>query len=110
MGPLENTIQYSWFIEMAQELLGFKDDTLNAKNWEGLFDTAQQRMTKPDWADHVMKQSKLEAVFLTNDFDDTLAGFDTKTFVPCLRTDDLVFQVRQTLGARNDCNGPRELR
>jgi glucuronate isomerase len=92
MGPLENTIQYSWFIETAQELLGFKDDTLNAKNWEALFDTAQQKMAKPDWTATVMKQSNLEAMFLTNDFDDTLAGFDTKTFVPCLRTDDLVFK------------------
>jgi glucuronate isomerase len=50
-------------------------------------------MTKPDWAKTVMKESKLEAVFLTNDFDDTLAGFDTKVFIPCLRTDDLVFHL-----------------
>jgi glucuronate isomerase len=91
MGPLENTIQYSWFIEMAQALLGFKDDRLTLKNWESLFDSAQQRMAKPDWFANVMRESKLEAVFLTNDFDDTLTGFDTKVFIPCLRTDDLVF-------------------
>ncbi len=91
MGPLENTIQYSWFIEMAQALLGFKDERLTLQNWESLFNSAQQRMAKPDWASTVMRESKLEAVFLTNDFDDTLTGFDTKTFIPCLRTDDLVF-------------------
>ncbi len=91
MGPLENTIQYSWFIEMAQSLLGFKDDRLTPQNWESLFSTAQQRMAQPDWASRVMQESKLEAVFLTNDFDDALAGFDTKVFIPCLRTDDLVF-------------------
>ncbi len=50
MGPLENTIQYSWLIEMAQALLGFKDDRLTLQNWEALFDTAQQRMAKPDWS------------------------------------------------------------
>ncbi len=91
MAPLENTIQYSWFIEMAQELLGFKDDRLTPQNWEGLFNTAHERMSKPDWFGQVMKKSKLEAVFLTNDFDDALTGFDTKVFIPCLRTDDLVF-------------------
>jgi glucuronate isomerase len=39
---------------------------------------------------------------LTNDFDDPLAGFDTDIYIPCLRTDDLVFhlakpEVRQRL-------------
>ncbi len=43
-----------------------------------------------------------EAVFLTNDFDDPLEGFDTQVYIPCLRTDDLVFhlakpQVRERL-------------
>ncbi|HZZ30248.1 MAG TPA: glucuronate isomerase [Pirellulales bacterium] len=91
MAPLENTIQYSWFIETARELLGFKDDKLTPQNWEALFDSAQKQMSQPDYAARVMKQSKLEAVFLTNDFDDALTGFDTRTFIPCLRTDDLVF-------------------
>ena len=46
-----------------------------------------------DWAGQVLKQSRLEAVFLTNDFDDPLQGFDTKLYIPCLRTDDLVFHL-----------------
>src|SRR5262249_16105461 len=32
-------------------------------------------------------------VFLTNDFDDPLEGFDTSRYVPCLRTDELVFHL-----------------
>ncbi len=91
LGPLENTIQYSWFVELSQVFFGFKDDRLTASNWEALFNAAHQKMSQPDWAAQVMKQSKLEAVILTNDFDDALAGWDTKVFVPCLRTDDLVF-------------------
>ena len=39
------------------------------------------------------RQSKLEQVFLTNDFDDPLEGFDTNRYIPCLRTDDLVFHL-----------------
>jgi glucuronate isomerase len=93
IAPLENTIQYSWLIEMAQALLGFKDDRLTPGNWETMYNLAHERMNKPDWAQTVMKESKLEAVFLTNDFDDTLAGFDTQVFIPCLRTDELVFHL-----------------
>ena len=40
--------------------------------------------------------SKLEAVFLTNDFDDRLEGFDTRRYVPCLRTDELVFHFAKS--------------
>ena len=50
-------------------------------------------MQSPDWARRVMEISKLKAVFLTNDFDDPLSGFDASLFVPCLRTDDLVFHL-----------------
>jgi hypothetical protein len=34
-------------------------------------------------------------VFLTNDFDDPLEGWDTRAYVPCLRTDDLVFKLHE---------------
>src|SRR3954463_7774090 len=36
LGPLENTIQYSWLIEMCQRLFGFDGDHLTADNWEQL--------------------------------------------------------------------------
>ena len=48
-----------------------------------------------EWANEVLATSKLQAVFLTNDFDDPLEGFDTQVYVPCLRTDDLVFHLAQ---------------
>ena len=35
----------------------------------------------------------MEKVFLTNRFDEDLSAVDRTMFVPCLRTDDLVFQV-----------------
>jgi glucuronate isomerase len=102
LAPIDNTIQYSWLVEMARAFFGFEGELLTAKNWEPVYDTAAKKMAQPDWAKQVLRQSKLEAVFLTNDFDDPLTGFDTKTFIPCLRTDDLVFhlakpQVRQRL-------------
>ncbi|PQO33912.1 glucuronate isomerase [Blastopirellula marina] len=92
-GPITNTIQYSWFIEMAQKLLDFEGDSVTVDNWESLFDAAEKKMSADNWTETVFEKSRLESVFLTNDFDDPLEGFDTSKYVPCLRTDDLVFHL-----------------
>jgi glucuronate isomerase len=96
LGVLENTIQSSWLLEMAREFFDFDADAITAKNWESLYDRAAAKMSQPDWTKQVFEKSKLEAVFLTNDFDDPLSGFDTAVYVPCLRTDDLVFHLAQS--------------
>jgi glucuronate isomerase len=93
LGPIDNTIQYSWFIETAQTFFGFQENRITAENWEPLYEAAARQMARDDWAEHVLERSKLEAVFLTNDFDDPLEGFDTQRYIPCLRTDDLVFHL-----------------
>lgn len=95
LGDLSNTIQVNWLLEMCREFFGFTDDRITPQNWEKLFDAAERKMSEPDWEDQVLQQSKLEQVFLTNDFDDSLTGFDTNRYVPCLRTDDLVFKLRE---------------
>ncbi len=93
LGAIDNSIQYSWFVEMAQTFFGFDGDRITKENWEPIYDCAVREMSADDWPDTVLMLSKLEAVFLTNDFDDPLSGFDTKTYIPCLRTDDLVFHL-----------------
>ncbi|HEX3656197.1 MAG TPA: glucuronate isomerase [Pirellulales bacterium] len=93
LAPLENTIQYSWLVEIAQRFFGFGDDHVTPENWEALYDAAERKMRSPSWADDVIRQSRLSAIFLTNDFDDPLEGFDTSRYIPCLRTDDLVFHL-----------------
>lgn len=90
---LENTVQYSWLIEMCQTFFGFQEDCLTSRNWETLYDTAARKMAEPDWEEQVLSQSRLDQVFLTNDFDDPLTGFNTHRYVPCLRTDELVFHL-----------------
>ncbi len=107
--PLDNTVQASWLIEMAQAFFGFADDRLTLDNWEALYDDSAAKMAEPDWQQQVLRQSKLAGVFLTNDFDDPLEGFDTSLYIPCLRTDDLVFhlaqgEVRQRLQQATDVN------
>jgi len=91
--PIENTIQYSWLIEMLREFFDFADERLTTQNWEAVYDGASRKMQSPDWPQYVLRHSKLEAVFLTNDFDDRLIGFDTRTYIPCLRTDEMVFHL-----------------
>ncbi|HTI50043.1 MAG TPA: glucuronate isomerase, partial [Planctomycetaceae bacterium] len=93
LAALENTIQYSWLLEMCREFFGFEEPALTMSNWESLYDRAEKSMSHPDWEQQVLRQSGLEGVFLTNDFDDPLTGFDTRFYIPCLRTDDLVFHL-----------------
>ncbi len=93
LGSIDNTVQYSWFIELAREFFGFEDDAITPDNWEALYDTASAKMNESDWEQQVLDKTKLDAVFLTNDFDDPLEGFDTARYIPCLRTDDLVFHL-----------------
>jgi len=95
LADLDNTIQVDWLLEMCRAFFGFEEDRITPANWEGLYDRAAARMAAPDWEDQVLRQSGLERVFLTNDFDDPLQGFDAGRYVPCLRTDDLVFHFEK---------------
>jgi glucuronate isomerase len=89
----DNTAQYQWFLEIARTFLGFEGDRITLADCNALCDAAERLMAQPDWEEQVWKRSNLEKVFLTNDFDDRLNGFDTNRYVPCLRTDDLVFHL-----------------
>jgi glucuronate isomerase len=102
MDRFDNTVQYGWFLEIARTFFGFSGERVTAADADFLWDTAERLMSQSDWADEVLRRSHIEKVFLTNDFDDPLEGFDTNRYVPCLRTDDLVFhlnkpEVRQRL-------------
>jgi glucuronate isomerase len=102
MDRFDNTTQYAWFLEIARTFLGFQGERVNATDADALWDAAERLMSRPDWENEVLRRSNIEKVFLTNDFDDPLEGFDTSRYVPCLRTDDLVFhldkpEVRQRL-------------
>ena len=93
LGALTNTIQYAWLMEIARDLFGFMPDHLTSSNWHDLQARVHERTATPGWADSVLRSNRMEAVFLTNDFDDPLEGFDPATYVPCLRVDELVFHL-----------------
>ena len=93
LSPIENTAQYRWLIEICRKFFGFTGERLDASNWEEVYEASEAQMKIAEWPQMVLDQSNVEAVFLTNDFDDELEGFDCNTYIPCLRTDDLVFHL-----------------
>jgi glucuronate isomerase len=95
LSNIDNTIQWSWFVELSQELFGFEGDRIDSSNWEQLYLQSEAKMHEMGWEDEVLAKSNVDRVFLTNDFDDPLEGFNTKRYIPCLRTDDLVFHLAQ---------------
>src|SRR5262245_60756169 len=95
MDRFDNTAQYGWFLEIARTFLGFEGDRVTAADCDRLCDAAERAFAQPDWEEQVFRKTNLESIFLTNEFDDPLTGFDTKRYVPCLRTDALVFQLDQ---------------
>lgn len=93
MERFDNTVQYSWFLHIAREFLGFTGQRIGEADCDALWEAAERVFSRPDWEDEVLRRSNVERVFLTNDFDDPLIGFDPQRYVPCLRTDDLVFHL-----------------
>ncbi|MCE9568106.1 MAG: glucuronate isomerase [Planctomycetes bacterium] len=93
MDRYDNTAQYGWFLDIARTFLGFTGDRITEADADKLFDAAEKTFAQKDWEQQVFAKTKLEKIFLTNEFDDPLEGFDTEKYVPCLRTDALVFQM-----------------
>ncbi len=94
MDRYDNTAQYGWFLDIARTFLGWEEERqISAADADTLFEAAQKTFSQPDWETQVFEKSRLEKIFLTNEFDDPLTGFDTTRYVPCLRTDTLVFHM-----------------
>ncbi len=89
---ITHTTQYSWLIALARFFFGFDHDRLTLKNWTELSDSVLQKTSSPDWYIDVLRKSNIEKVFLTNKFYENIEGIDPH-FVPCLRADDLVFNI-----------------
>src|SRR5262245_50266237 len=106
---LANTVQYSWLLEIAQTFFGFEDDAIDQSNIARLDAAAAAHVSAADWPEQVLARSAVDKIFLTNDFADSLSGFDTARYVPCLRCDDLVFRLgdratRERLCRAADCD------
>ena len=92
---IDNTVQYSWLLEIARTFYDFPHDRITPENVGELYDRANHEKDGDAWDREVWSKTRLEAVFLTNDFDDPLDGWDANAYVPCLRTDDLVLKLHE---------------
>ena len=93
MDRYANTAQYGWFVDIARTFLNHKSDQVTRDDANALFQQAEATFNEADWENQVFEKSNLEKIFLTNEFDDNLTGFDSNRYVPCLRTDTLVFKL-----------------
>jgi glucuronate isomerase len=96
LNQIDNTVQYSWLLEIARTFHGFSHDRITPATIEELYERADRGRDGAAWDNEVWRRSGLEAVFLTNEFDDPLEGWDTAKYVPCLRTDDLVLKLHES--------------
>jgi glucuronate isomerase len=92
---IDSTVQYSWLLEIAQSFHRFPHDRITPETVRELLARADHGRDGEAWDREVWHSSRLEAVFLTNEFDDPLDGWDTAAYVPCLRTDDLVLKLHE---------------
>src|SRR5262249_16889676 len=85
----------------------FPHDRINGQTIGELYDRALHDSDGEAWDREVWKATRLEAVFLTNDFDDPLEGWDPSAYVPCLRTDDLLLKLHEprTIERLRACTG-----
>ena len=93
LDTISNTVQYGWLMEVARELFGFSGDRLTPANSNELAQGIIEAGRQKDRYRAVLAKARIEKVFLTNRFDEDLSAVDRSVFVPCLRTDDLVFQI-----------------
>jgi glucuronate isomerase len=93
MSRFDNCEQSRWFLDICKSFLGFQGSRVTEKDADTVYDQAEKQFLVGDWEQQVFKKTNLEKVFLTNEFDDPLKGFDTTIYVPCLRTDTLVFHL-----------------
>jgi len=93
LSKFSNTVQHSWLLKIARDLFGFEHAAVTLENWRELDASIRRLTADASWENRVLAESRIEAVFLTNDFDDPLEGFDTERYVPCLRVDELVFHT-----------------
>lgn len=107
LSSLSNTVQLQWLHEIAADLFGFDEPELTPTNCGKLLELSANKMAAADWPDQVLRRCRVSAVMLTNDFDDPLDGFDTARYMPCLRTDELVFHLaKPTVRERlTQCSG-----
>jgi glucuronate isomerase len=94
VASIRNTIQFGWFEFIVREFFDYRGE-ISAATLEDIWAAAEKTLSRPTWESELVHRVKLWRAVLTNDFDQSLDGIDTTRYVPCLRTDELVFKLEQ---------------
>src|SRR5881227_3831268 len=54
MDRFDNTVQYSWFLEIARVFLGYRKEAVAAADADWLWDAAERVFGQPDWEQQVL--------------------------------------------------------
>jgi len=54
LGPLENTVQFSWFLEIARTFFGYEGQSVGPQNCQALYEAAEQRLQQDQWPQQVL--------------------------------------------------------
>src|SRR5438094_195028 len=57
MDRIDNSVQFSWFLEIARTFLGFEGERLTAADADWLLAVAEKIFSQPDWAEEVLRRS-----------------------------------------------------
>ena len=109
LAKLDNTVQVSWLDRDPPRVLRLRRRPPHDRsNWETVYDTTLAKMAGAGgWEEQVLDQSGLDGVFLTNDFDDPLEGFDTSKLHPLPANRRPRLQTARTVCARTAREGDR---
>jgi len=90
-----NTIQYDWLLAIGREFLGLDALSWQPEHWREVFDLSVKVMGHPDWSDQVVEQANIARIYLTNSYDEDLAGLDNSLYTPCLRVEPFITGIEQ---------------
>ncbi|MCW8131073.1 MAG: glucuronate isomerase [Planctomycetota bacterium] len=90
---LRGTVQFDWMMGISEIFFEIPRGDWWSKPKHEIVSRAQKVIRDGSYVQRVFERSNVTKVYLTNQFDEDLSRLKDRRLVPCLRTDDLVFNA-----------------
>jgi len=90
---LRGTVQFDWMMGISEVFFDISREDWFNKPKKDIIRRAQKAIQSKDYETIVWLNSNVKQVYLTNQFDEDLSDHNDERLIPCLRTDDLVFNA-----------------
>lgn len=90
---LRGTVQFDWMMGISEVFFEIPRGDWWSKPKSEILSRAQKAIQDGSYIQRVFERSQVTKVYLTNQFDEDLSRLKDRRLVPCLRTDDLVFNA-----------------